>query len=124
MRSLVTSISFFFFLFDYVLDSNDISKLKSVEGNLEKYRILPDKIVPSLPEFIPIKSSESQLCDLFGNLSSFSCSLNESYYNFKTEDKFPPAKSSSQFKQFLHIIDEHEILTTIRTDYKHLKNVA
>lgn len=109
-------------LLDYVLDSNDISILKSVDGNLEKYRTLPNKLLPILPEFIPIKTSENQLCDLFGNLSSFSFSSHEPGYNFGTKDEFPQAESSSVFKQ---LPDKPDIIVaTISTDYKHVKNVT
>lgn len=107
--------------FDYVLDSNDISKLKSVVGNVEKYRKLPHKIVPFLPKFTPSKTSGDILCELFGNLSSFSYSSDESGYFFRTEDDFSVAESSPQV---VKLLDEPEIVATIETNYKHLKNVA
>uniref|UniRef100_K1PME2 Tripartite motif-containing protein 2 n=1 Tax=Magallana gigas TaxID=29159 RepID=K1PME2_MAGGI len=108
-------------LFDYVLESNDISKLKSVEGNVDKYKKLPDKIVPSLPKFTPKKTSQDKLCDLFGNVSSFSFSSKESGYNFRTKKKSPPAES---FPQVVQQPIEPEVVSTISTDYKHVKNVA
>lgn len=108
-------------LFDNVLDSNDISKLKSFEGNLEKYRKIPDKILPFLPKFTPRKVFEDTLCELFGNLSSFSYSSDESGYCFKTEEDFPVAEFSPQV---VKLLDEPKIVATIKTDYILLKNVA
>lgn len=40
------------YLFDYVLELNDILKLKSVEGNVDKYKKFLDKIVLFLLKFI------------------------------------------------------------------------
>ncbi|XP_065942844.1 E3 ubiquitin-protein ligase TRIM71-like [Magallana gigas] len=108
-------------LFDNVLDSNDISKLKSFEGNLEKYSKIPDKILPFLPKFTPRKVFEDTLCELFGNLSSFSYSSDESGYWFKTEEDFPVAEFSPQV---VKLLDEPKIVATIKTDYILLKNVA
>lgn len=108
-------------LFGNVLDSNDISKLTSVEGNVDKFKKLPDKIVPSLPKFTPKKPPEDKFSELFGNVSSFSFSSRESKYNFRTKKKSPPAES---FPQVVQQPDEPEVIATISTDYKHVKNVA
>lgn len=40
------------YLIDYVLELNDILKLKSVEGNVDKYKKFLDKIVLFLLKFI------------------------------------------------------------------------
>lgn len=108
-------------LFDNVLESNDISKLKIVEGSIDKYKKLPNKIVPSLPKFTPTKASEDRLCEIFGNLSPHSIYSKESGYTFRTKDNTPLADSSFEVKQLL---DKPEIVATIHTDYKYLKNVV
>lgn len=43
------------YFFDYVLELNNILKLKSVEGNVDKYKKFLDKIVLFLLKFIFIK---------------------------------------------------------------------
>lgn len=108
-------------LFGNVLDSDDISKLKSVEGSVDKFKKLPDKIVPSLPKFTPKKPPEDKFSELFGNVSSFSFSSRESEYNFTTKKKSHPAES---FPQVVQQPNEPEVIATISTDFKHVKNVA
>ncbi|XP_062572415.1 E3 ubiquitin-protein ligase TRIM71-like [Saccostrea cucullata] len=101
-----------------IVNENDISKL----FNINRYRDLPEKYVPSLPKFTPGRIGE--LCKLFGVLSASSLSSVKHGYTMKTTQKSPEAGSSPPVKRLL---DEPETVTTIDTDYSrnvHLYNVA
>ncbi|XP_062579544.1 E3 ubiquitin/ISG15 ligase TRIM25-like [Saccostrea cucullata] len=104
-------------------DTNDLSKLFSVTSNVHMYRNLPNKIMPSLPKFIPgkIQGDLEELSKLFGALSSSSLSSDEHGYSMKTTQKSPEAGSSPPVKQLL---DEPETVTTIDTGCKNSRNVA
>ncbi|XP_061193046.1 uncharacterized protein LOC133201264 [Saccostrea echinata] len=104
-----------------VIKSIDISKLFSVTSKVHIYRNLPQKIVPSLPKFIPRKIQGEELSKLFGALSPSSLISEENRYSMKTSQKSQEAESSPPVKQLL---DEPEIVTTIDTGYVYLYNVA
>ncbi|XP_062621789.1 E3 ubiquitin-protein ligase TRIM71-like [Saccostrea cucullata] len=101
------------------IDTNDMSKLFSIISNVHTYRDLPDKIIPSLPKFIPGKIQE--VSKMFGALSSSSLTSDKHGYSMKTTQKSPEAGSSPPVKQLL---DEAETVTTIDTGYGNLYNVA
>ncbi|XP_061167568.1 uncharacterized protein LOC133176464 [Saccostrea echinata] len=105
---------------EMAIDTNDLSKLFSVTSSVHIYRNLPDKIMPSLPKFIPGKIHE-ELGKLFGALSPSSLTSDKHGYSMKTPQKSPEAGSSPPVKQLL---DEPETVTTIDTGYGRLYNVA
>ncbi|XP_062581838.1 uncharacterized protein LOC134243605 [Saccostrea cucullata] len=102
------------------LCANELSKLSSVTSNVHVYRNLPNKIIPSLPNFSPGKSKE-KLCSQFGALSSSSLTSDKHGYSMKTTQKSPEAGSSPPVKQLL---DEPETVSTIKSGYKVLFHVA
>ncbi|XP_048729648.2 E3 ubiquitin-protein ligase TRIM71-like [Ostrea edulis] len=104
---------------DVALGSNDMSKVFNLMPNVEEYKKLPQKILPSSPKFTPGKLQE-ELCQLFGTLSPISVRSEEHGYSIKTTEKSQEAASSSVIKQLL---DEPQIVTTIYTGYN-LRNVA
>ncbi|XP_062602815.1 uncharacterized protein LOC134264538 [Saccostrea cucullata] len=107
---------------EHAIDTNDLSKLFSVMPNVHTYRNLPQKIVPSLPKFIPARKQGEELSKMFGTLSSSSFSSDKHGYSMKTTQKSPEAGSSPPVKQLL---DESETVTTIDTGYReYLYNVA
>jgi septal ring factor EnvC (AmiA/AmiB activator) len=57
---------------DVALDSNDMSKVFSVMSNVEEYKKLPPKILPSLSKFTPGGIQGEKLSKLFGTLSPIS----------------------------------------------------
>ncbi|XP_062568639.1 uncharacterized protein LOC134230804 [Saccostrea cucullata] len=102
-------------------DTNDLSKLFSVTLKVHTYRNLPNKIIPSLPKFIPGKIHGDELGKMFGALSSSSLTSDKHGYSMKTTQKSPEAGSSPPVKQLL---DEPETVTTIDTGYDTLYNMA
>ncbi|XP_062621788.1 tripartite motif-containing protein 55-like [Saccostrea cucullata] len=103
------------------IDTNDLSKPLSVTSNVHTYRNLPQKIIPSLPKFIPRKIHQEELSKMFGALSPSSLTSDKHGYSMKTTQKSPEAGSSPPVKQLL---DEPETVTTINTRYGNLYNVA
>ncbi|XP_061165594.1 tripartite motif-containing protein 55-like [Saccostrea echinata] len=101
--------------------SEDICKVYSVKSDIEKYRKVPQKITPSLPNFTPGKIQGGELCKLFGVLSSSSLTSDKHGNSMKTTQKSPEAGSSPPVKQLL---DEPETVTTIHFGYEWLYNVA
>ncbi|XP_062612721.1 uncharacterized protein LOC134274455 [Saccostrea cucullata] len=107
---------------DLAEDSNNISKLLSITTNvLDRYRNLPQKILPSLSKFNPGTINGAELSKLFGTLSSSSHTSDKLGYSMKTTQKSSNAGSSSPVKQLL---DEPETVTTIDTGYEYLYNVV
>ncbi|XP_061194517.1 tripartite motif-containing protein 55-like [Saccostrea echinata] len=103
------------------IDSNDFSKLFSVKFNVDRYKKLPQKLVPSKPKFIPGKIQREELSKLFGTSASSSLTSDKHGYKIKTTQKSPEAGSSPPVKQLL---DEPETVTTIHTEYIYLTTVA
>ncbi|XP_062612215.1 E3 ubiquitin-protein ligase TRIM45-like [Saccostrea cucullata] len=107
---------------EMAIDTNDLSKLFSVTSNVDIYRNLPHKIMPSLPKFKPGKIQGENLIKLYGSLASGYLTSNEHGYSMKTIQKSPEAGSSPPVKQLLN---EPETVTTIDTGYRgYLYNVA
>ncbi|XP_062602405.1 tripartite motif-containing protein 55-like [Saccostrea cucullata] len=88
------------------INSNDLSKLFGVKFNVDRYKKLPQKIVSSIPKFMPGKIQEKEFHDMFGDLTLSSLTSDEHYYSMKFS---PP---------------EPETVTTIDTGYEDLYNVA
>ncbi|XP_062586147.1 uncharacterized protein LOC134247773 [Saccostrea cucullata] len=96
---------------DVAVESNDLSKLFKLAFSVERYRNLPQKVLPSLPTFTPckIKGQDLRISDEHG-------------YSMKTAQKSPEDGSSPPVKQLL---DKPETVTTIDTGYDdYLYNVA
>ncbi|XP_062579214.1 tripartite motif-containing protein 55-like [Saccostrea cucullata] len=106
---------------EMAINTNDLSKLFSVTSNVHMYRNLPQKIVPTLSKFIPEKIQIEKLRKLFGTLSQNSFTSEIHNYSMKTTQKSPEAGSSPPVKQLL---DEPEIVNTIKTNYRRLILVA
>ncbi|XP_062611744.1 E3 ubiquitin-protein ligase TRIM45-like, partial [Saccostrea cucullata] len=72
-------------------DSNDISRPFNVRSNVDKYKKLPQKLVLSLPKFIPgtILIQGEEFCKLYGVLSPFSIKSEEYGYSIKITQKHP-----------------------------------
>ncbi|XP_062567632.1 E3 ubiquitin-protein ligase TRIM71-like [Saccostrea cucullata] len=109
-------------LVEIAINTNDLSKLFKVTSNVNIYRSLPQKLVPTLSKFIPEKIQGEKLSKLFGTLSSSSLTSDKDGYSMKTTQKSSEAGSSPPVKQLL---DEPETVTTIDTGYdRYLFNVA
>ncbi|XP_062586144.1 tripartite motif-containing protein 55-like isoform X2 [Saccostrea cucullata] len=106
---------------DLAVESNDKSKLFKFTSSVERYRKLPQKILPSLPTFTPCKIKGQDLKKIFGTVSSSSPTSDKHGYSMKSTQKSPEAGSSPPVKQLL---DEPETVTTIDTGYGYLYNVT
>ncbi|XP_062574469.1 tripartite motif-containing protein 2-like [Saccostrea cucullata] len=106
---------------EMALDTNDTSKLFAVKLNLDRYRKLPQKVLPSNLKFLLEKIQRKELSNLFGTLLSSSLTSDEHGYSMKTTQKSPETGSSPPVKQLL---DELETVITIETGYGSLDNVA
>ncbi|XP_062575686.1 uncharacterized protein LOC134237583 [Saccostrea cucullata] len=101
--------------------SKDIFYFYNVKFDLEKYKRLPIKIVPSLPNFTPGRIQGGELSKLFGSLAPSSMTTDEQGYRLGIKQKLPEAEFCLPEKQLL---DEPETVTTIVTGYERLYNVA
>ncbi|XP_062580190.1 tripartite motif-containing protein 2-like [Saccostrea cucullata] len=105
-----------------VVESNEVSKLFNLKSvNIERYKNLPEKILPSLPKFTQGRIQGGDISNLFGILSSSSLTSDKHGYSMKTTQKSPEAGSSPPVKQLL---DEPETASTTDTGYGQLYNVA
>ncbi|XP_062609569.1 uncharacterized protein LOC134271368 [Saccostrea cucullata] len=105
------------------VDYNDITKLLAINltTTIDKYKNLPQKILPSLPKFTPGKILEEEIRKLFGVLAPSFMTLEKHGYSMRTTQISPEAGSSPPVKQLL---DEPETVTTIDTGYENLLNAA
>ncbi|XP_062586150.1 uncharacterized protein LOC134247777 [Saccostrea cucullata] len=106
---------------DVAVKSNDMSKIFKSTFSVERYRNLPQKVLPSLPTFTPCKIKGQHLSKIFGTVSSSSPTSDKYGYSMKTTKNSPEAGSSPPVKQLL---DEPETVTTINTRFYNLYNVA
>ncbi|XP_061168258.1 uncharacterized protein LOC133177186 [Saccostrea echinata] len=98
------------------IDSNDLSILFNAKFNVDRYKKLPQKIVSSIPKFMPGKIQEKELHRMFGALTQSSLNSNGCYYSMKTPQKSPEAGSSPPVKQLL---DQPVTVNTLDTGYQY-----
>jgi hypothetical protein len=100
-----------------------MSKVFSVMSNVDEYKKLPQKILPSLPEFTPGRIQGEELGKLFGTLSPMSVQSEEDGYSAcgKTTEKSPEAPSSPVIRQLL---DEPHTVANIHAPNRELYHVA
>ncbi|XP_062599207.1 uncharacterized protein LOC134260674 [Saccostrea cucullata] len=91
-------------------DSNNISELFCITTKVDRFRNLPQRILPSLPKFTPSRIIGGELRKMFGTLSSSSHSLDKHEAGFST-----PLKQ---------LLDEPKTVTSIDTRYTSLYNVV
>ncbi|XP_062567376.1 uncharacterized protein LOC134229639 [Saccostrea cucullata] len=91
---------------EIAINSNDLSKLFGVKFSVDRYKTLPQKIVPSTPKFMPGKIQAKDFQEKFGALTFSSLTSDEQSYSMK-------------FSQ-----PEPETVTTIDTGYGFLFNVV
>ncbi|XP_062615118.1 uncharacterized protein LOC134276846 [Saccostrea cucullata] len=74
--------------------TNDIARLISVTPKTDQYQKLPQKLVPSLPQFIPNTIQDETLSYQLGSISPFSFISEEYGYIFKPRQEMQKAGSS------------------------------
>nr|XP_022299822.1 uncharacterized protein LOC111108317 [Crassostrea virginica] len=94
-------------------ESNEVSKTIHFSSKNEEFSKLPPKVIASMPKFIPKQIEREELCSLIGKLTPLSTTLEERV--------FSPKKPKTSVRELL---DEPEVLNTIKTGYSSLRNVT
>ncbi|XP_078339248.1 uncharacterized protein LOC111106439 isoform X2 [Crassostrea virginica] len=94
-------------------ESNEVSKTIHFSSKNEEFSKLPPKVVASMPKFIPKQIEREELCSLIGKLTPLSTTLEERV--------FSPKKPNTSVRELL---DEPEVLNTIKTGHKNLRSVT
>ncbi|XP_022323869.2 uncharacterized protein LOC111124896 [Crassostrea virginica] len=94
-------------------ESNEVTSIIHYSSKNEQFIKLPPKVHVSMPKFIPKQRKKEQLCSLIGKLTPLSTTLEERVFTAK--------KPNTSVRELL---DEPEVLNTIKTGYKQLRSVT
>nr|XP_022299394.1 uncharacterized protein LOC111108115 [Crassostrea virginica] len=94
-------------------ESNEVSPTIHYSSKIEEFSKLPPKVNVSIPKFIPKQMEREELCSLIGKLTPLFSTLEE---RVSTGNK--PNTSVRE------LLDEPEILNTIKTGYEKLRSVT
>ncbi|XP_078339254.1 uncharacterized protein LOC144627161 isoform X2 [Crassostrea virginica] len=94
-------------------ESNEVSKTIHFSSKNEEFSKLPPKVVASIPKFIPKQIERDKLCSLIGKLTPLSTILEERIFTAK--------KPNTSVRELL---DEPEVLNTIKTGQANLRSVT
>ncbi|XP_078341740.1 uncharacterized protein LOC111106671 [Crassostrea virginica] len=94
-------------------ESNEVSSTILYSSKIEEFSKLPPKVNISIPKFIPKQMKRKELCSLIGKLTPLSTKLEERVFTAKK-----PNKSVRE------LLDEPEVLNTIKTGYEYLRSVT
>nr|XP_022300608.1 uncharacterized protein LOC111108813 [Crassostrea virginica] len=90
-------------------ESNAVSPTIHYSSKIEEFTKLPPKVNISMPKFIPKQIEREELCSLIGKLTPLSTTLEERVFTAKK-----PNTSDRE------LLDEPEVLKTIKTGYEQL----
>nr|XP_022299819.1 uncharacterized protein LOC111108315 isoform X1 [Crassostrea virginica] len=93
-------------------ESNEVSKTIHFSSKNEEFSKIPPKVIASMPKFIPKQIEREDLCSLIGKLIPLSTTLEERVFTAKK-----PNTSVGE------LLDEPEVLNTIKTGYEYLRSV-
>nr|XP_022287130.1 uncharacterized protein LOC111099914 [Crassostrea virginica] len=94
-------------------DSNEVSPTIHYSSKNQEFSKLPPKVHVSMPKFISNPKEKEELCRLIGKLTPLSTTLEERVFTAK--------KPNTSVRELL---DEPEVLNTIKTGYENLRSVA
>ncbi|XP_078339251.1 uncharacterized protein LOC111108040 [Crassostrea virginica] len=94
-------------------ESNEVSKTINFSSKNEEFSKIPPKVIASMPKFIPKQIEREELCSLIGKLTPLSIILEERVFTEK--------KPNTSVRELL---DQPEILNTIKTGHKNLRSVT
>ncbi|XP_078339244.1 uncharacterized protein LOC111108041 [Crassostrea virginica] len=94
-------------------ESNEVSKTIHFSSKNEEFSKLPPKVIASMPKFIPKEIDREELCSLIGMLTPLSTTLEERVFTAK--------KPNNSVRELL---DEPEVLNTIKTGHVKLRSVT
>nr|XP_022296344.1 uncharacterized protein LOC111106105 [Crassostrea virginica] len=96
-----------------VEESNEVSATINYSCKTEELSKLPPKVILSMPKFIPNQLKREEFCSSIGKLTPLSTTLEERVFTAK--------KSNTSVRELL---DEPELLNTIKTGHKNLRSVT
>nr|XP_022296823.1 uncharacterized RING finger protein ZK945.4-like [Crassostrea virginica] len=94
-------------------ESNEVSKTIHFSSKNEEFSKLPPKVIASMPKFIPKQIEREELYSLIGKLIPLSTTLEERVSTAK--------KPNTSVRELL---DQPEVLNTIKTGHKNLRSVT
>ncbi|XP_078336094.1 uncharacterized protein LOC144617553 [Crassostrea virginica] len=94
-------------------DSNEVTPTIRYSSKNREFSKLPPKVIVSMPKFIPKPIEKEELCRLIGKLTPLSTTLEERVFTAK--------KQNTTVRELL---DEPEVLNTIKTGYEGLRSVT
>nr|XP_022287654.1 uncharacterized protein LOC111100257 isoform X2 [Crassostrea virginica]XP_022287655.1 uncharacterized protein LOC111100257 isoform X2 [Crassostrea virginica] len=94
-------------------ESNEVTPTIHYSSKNQEFIKLPPKVIVSMPKFIPKPIEKEELCRLIGKLTPLSTTLEERVFTAK--------KPNTSVRELL---DEAEVLNTIKTGHKELRNVT
>ncbi|XP_022288810.2 uncharacterized protein LOC111100923 [Crassostrea virginica] len=94
-------------------ESNEVTPTFHYSSKNQEFSKLPPKVIVSMPKFIPKPIEKEELCRLIGKLTPLSTTLEERVFTAK--------KPNTSVRELL---DEPEVLNTIKTGHEKLYNVT
>nr|XP_022300407.1 uncharacterized RING finger protein ZK945.4-like [Crassostrea virginica] len=94
-------------------ESNEVYPTIHYSSKNEEFNNLPPKVRVSMPKFIPKQIEREELCSFIGKFTPLSTTLEERV--------FRAMKSNTSVRELL---DESEVLNTIKTGHENLSNVT
>nr|XP_022286998.1 uncharacterized protein LOC111099827 [Crassostrea virginica] len=94
-------------------DSNEVTSTIHYNSKNQEFSKLPPKVIVSMPNFIPKPIEKEELRSLIGKLTPLSTTLEERVFTAK--------KPNTSVRELL---DEPEVLNTIKTGHEKLRNVT
>ncbi|XP_078335895.1 uncharacterized protein LOC111100924 [Crassostrea virginica] len=94
-------------------ESNEVTPTIHYSSKNKEFSKLPPKVLVSMPKFIPKPIEKEELCSLIGKLTPLSTTLEERVFTAK--------KPNTSVRELL---DEPEVLNTIKTGQENLRSVT
>ncbi|XP_078340748.1 uncharacterized protein LOC144627486 [Crassostrea virginica] len=113
IKQLQSSMLQTLYALNEVEESNEVSATINYSCKTEEFSKLPPKVNVSIPKFIPKQINREEFCSLIGKLSPLSTTLEERFFTVK--------KANTSVKELL---DEPEVINTIKTGHEYLRSVT
>nr|XP_022288816.1 uncharacterized protein LOC111100926 [Crassostrea virginica] len=94
-------------------ESNEVTPTIHYSSKNQEFSKLPPKVLVSMPKFIPKPIEKEELCSLIGKLTPLSTTLEERVFTAK--------RPNTSVRELL---DETEVLNTIKTGHEKLRSVT
>ena len=113
IKQLQSSMLQTLYALNEVEESNEVSATINYSCKTEEFSKLPPKVILSMPKFIPNQMKREEFCSLFGKLNPLSTTIEERVFTAK--------KPNAAVRKLL---DELEVLNTIKSENKYSRNVT